>query len=140
MIPFSSERKAMGVVIKLPSGQYRFYAKGASEILSKRCDSHVVVRKGDGAVEGPVEIVPIDDLARENISRTIIFYANQTLRTIALCYRDFPSWPPTDMELNEEREVSELLVSPFLFLITLPFTDRLRRLGSGNDSHRYHRY
>jgi P-type Ca2+ transporter type 2C len=26
-----------------------------------------------------------------NISRTITFYASQTLRTIALCYRDFRS-------------------------------------------------
>src|SRR5690606_38811426 len=36
MVPFSSERKAMGVVVKLASGGYRFYAKGASEILSKK--------------------------------------------------------------------------------------------------------
>lgn len=122
MIPFSSERKAMGVVIQLPSGQYRFYAKGASEILSKRCDSHIVVRKDDGANSDAVQTVPIDDLARENISRTIIFYANQTLRTIALCYRDFPSWPPSDMKLNDEREVSSLPV-PSFFSITLFSTD-----------------
>ncbi|KAJ2926822.1 hypothetical protein H1R20_g10267, partial [Candolleomyces eurysporus] len=129
MIPFSSERKAMGVVIKLPSGQYRFYAKGASEILSKRCDRHIVVRKGDGEGEGPVETVPIDDLARENISRTIIFYANQTLRTIALCYRDFPSWPPADMKFNEEREISYEDLAQDMTLIAITGIEDPLRLG-----------
>jgi Ca2+-transporting ATPase len=94
MIPFSSERKAMGVVVKLSDGWYRFCAKGASEILSKRCTSHRVVRQKGGSGSDEVEVTDIDDLARDNISGTIIFYANQTLRTIALCYRDFPSWPP----------------------------------------------
>ena len=31
-IPFSSERKAMGVVVRLPSGRYRLFLKGTSEI------------------------------------------------------------------------------------------------------------
>ncbi|KAF9234118.1 Ca-transporting ATPase [Melanogaster broomeanus] len=75
MIPFSSERKAMAVVVKLANGNYRLYIKGASEILTSL----------------PPEI---DKNSQENISRTIIFYANQTLRTIAVCYRDFGTWPP----------------------------------------------
>jgi len=37
----------------------------------------------------------IDELANENISRTIIFYTDQTLRAIALWYRDFEYWPPS---------------------------------------------
>src|SRR5260221_7462162 len=35
MIPFSSERKAMAVAIRLPDSKYRVYIKGASEILTK---------------------------------------------------------------------------------------------------------
>ncbi|KAI9603453.1 hypothetical protein KEM48_001435 [Puccinia striiformis f. sp. tritici PST-130] len=47
MIPFSSSRKAMGVVVKLPgTGGYRLYLKGASEVLTK-LTSHYV------CVEGP---------------------------------------------------------------------------------------
>lgn len=125
MIPFSSERKFMGVVVRLSSGKFRLYAKGASEILSKECAQHVVVRNRKcetGQVNEEVEVKMIDDLAKENISRTIIFYANQTLRTIALCYKDFESWPPLDTQLNEEGEVRELFVS----LLTLSnFPDRL---------------
>ncbi|KAG2017681.1 calcium-transporting ATPase [Coprinopsis cinerea AmutBmut pab1-1] len=105
MVPFSSERKAMGVVIKLPNGGYRFYAKGASEILTRRCVNHIVVQKNGAENSDIVEVTEIDEAAQQNISRTIIFYANQTLRTIALCYRDFPSWPPAGSNLNEEHEV-----------------------------------
>ncbi|KAJ7178583.1 calcium-transporting ATPase [Mycena crocata] len=109
MIPFSSERKAMGVVVKTPSGKCRVYLKGASEILSKKCVAHVVVHKEDGSAENSgdaIETAPIDELATDNITRTTIFYANQMLRTIALCYRDFESWPPTGVAQNEENEIA----------------------------------
>lgn len=113
LIPFSSERKGMGVVVRLASGSYRFYAKGASEILSKKCISHVVVNKdGNFDASGVVESGPIDDLAQDNISRTIIFYANQSLRTLALCYRDFPTWPPAGSTLSEQHEVRSVIL-PF---------------------------
>lgn len=105
--PFSSERKAMGVVIKLAGGSYRFYAKGASEILLSHSTSHVVVNKdGKFEVDGSIQTRAIDDAARENISDTIIFYANQSLRTIALCYRDFASWPPAGSKISDQHEVS----------------------------------
>ncbi|KAG6888833.1 hypothetical protein C0995_005708 [Termitomyces sp. Mi166 len=110
MVPFSSERKSMCVVVKLPNNAgYRVYLKGASELLSKMCTKHVVVHppasgKGWNKEDG-IEVKAIGKLEAENISRTIIFYANQTLRTIALCYRDFEQWPPKGMEHNEENEV-----------------------------------
>lgn len=120
MIPFSSERKAMGVVIRKESGKrYRAFFKGASEILSKKCTRHVVVTQPPQAdnygvdeekrvmeddEDGTIETKEIDSLAEDNISRTIIFYANQTLRTIALCYRDFDTWPPRHFEATEEDE------------------------------------
>src|SRR5882762_268292 len=48
MIPFSSERKAMGAVVKLPNGRARLHLKGASEILSKMCKRHVLVSEDAG--------------------------------------------------------------------------------------------
>ncbi|KAJ7475762.1 calcium-transporting ATPase [Mycena latifolia] len=109
MIPFSSERKAMGVVVKTRQGKFRLYLKGASEILSKKCVSHVVVHK-DGASAGSptdeIETATIDELANDNITRTTIFYANQMLRTIALCYRDLDSWPPRHVVRDEQNEVA----------------------------------
>ena len=102
IIPFSSKRKAMGCVVRLPDGVCRLYIKGASEILTQKCTRHVVVHR-DGANEDAgdtnIETAPIGDLEEDNILRTIIFYASQTLRTIALCYRDFRRWPPNNVQL-----------------------------------------
>ncbi|KAF8591205.1 calcium-translocating P-type ATPase [Ramaria rubella] len=125
MIPFSSERKAMGVVVRVANGKWRMYLKGASEILTKLCTSHVVVHPPNE--ESPVDELEhvktneIDDLARDNMSRTIIFYANQTLRTIALCYREFDSWPPRGgFTTTEDGEIpwSELAQDLTLIAIT----------------------
>ena len=109
MIPFSSERKAMGCVVRLRDGVHRLYIKGASEILTRKCTRHVVVHR-DGANENAgdgIETAPIGDLEEDNISRTITFYASQTLRTIALCYRDFGHWPPHDVQLLDNEEVTD---------------------------------
>ena len=106
MFPFSSERKAMGVVIKRPGG-YRAYFKGASEILAKKSMYYIVLEEKEPSGDH-IKTEIIDELNRENISRTIIFYANQTLRTIALCYRDFETWPPREMATDEQDEVRSL--------------------------------
>lgn len=42
-LPFDSTRKASAVVAKLPNGKFRFYVKGASEILQKRSTKHVFI-------------------------------------------------------------------------------------------------
>lgn len=122
VIPFSSERKAMGVVVKLAPNLYRFYIKGASEILTKQCTKYMVVGREHSRdsmdkyrVDG-IETAPITEAETTNISRTIIFYANQMLRTIALCYRDFESWPPVQNAPAED-EVPYSYLSQDLTLI-----------------------
>ncbi|EJF64840.1 calcium-translocating P-type ATPase [Dichomitus squalens LYAD-421 SS1] len=115
MLPFSSDRKAMGVVVRLDKRHYRVYLKGASEILTKRCTRHIVVERGSKSDE--IGTSEIDDSARDNIQRTIIFYANQTLRTIAICYRDFDCWPPPGTNPESEDEVPYEDLSSNLTLI-----------------------
>ena len=108
MIPFSSERKAMGVVVKLMNGWARLCLKGASEILSKKCTPHVIISKDASHRSGhdqDVETTEIDELVSNNISKMIVFYTNQTLWTIVLCYRDFNSWPLRGAETSSEDEV-----------------------------------
>ncbi|KAF8511511.1 calcium-translocating P-type ATPase [Gautieria morchelliformis] len=123
MIPFSSERKAMGVVVRVADDKWRLYVKGASEILTKHCTSHVVVRSAGDLSSSTndkdvVQASPIDDLARDNMSRTIIFYANQSLRTIALCYREFDSWPSPSSSGEAGVPWSELAQDLTLIAIT----------------------
>ncbi|KAF6742415.1 Ca-transporting ATPase [Ephemerocybe angulata] len=79
--------------------------KTETALLQFRCSTHIVVRENGGSGPDEISTIAIDDLAKDNISRTIIFYANQTFRTIALCYRDFPSWPPANMEHDSDNEV-----------------------------------
>ena len=121
MIPFSSERKSMGCVVQLSDGTHRLYIKGASELLTRKCRRHVVA--SDPANEGPsgdeVRTVPIGQLEEDNISRTITFYASQTLRTIALCYRDFSSWPPPGARLLDRDEVSKPNLCTIVWHLTL---------------------
>lgn len=108
VLPFSSDRKAMGIVVKLEDGSHRLYVKGASEILTKRCIRHVVVSPAANQAsdeDAAVETMEIDAYAEGNVSRTIIFYANQSLRTIAICYRDFPVWPPPGFHRNKDNDV-----------------------------------
>ena len=86
--------------------QWRLYLKGTSEILTK-CIWHVTIgidTGKHGTFDEEVETTEINDLASDNISQTIIFYANQTLQMIALCYCDFNPWPPygTDSSMNDE--------------------------------------
>ncbi|KAH7915645.1 Ca-transporting ATPase [Hygrophoropsis aurantiaca] len=122
MIPFSSDRKAMGVVVRLSDGNFRLYVKGASEILTKLCTRNVVVHArpvDDNEAGSEVETTAIDKASSDNISRTIIFYANQTLRTIALCYRDFPSWPPPGVQFTDADEVAYNDIAQDLTLIAV---------------------
>jgi len=68
------------------------FLKGASEILTKQYTRHVVVSKNldhTQHADSEIETKAIDEVTKDNISRTITFYADQMLRTIALCYWDF---------------------------------------------------
>ncbi|KAH9025697.1 Ca-transporting ATPase [Lactarius deliciosus] len=108
MIPFSSDRKSMGCVVRLADGGHRLYVKGASEVLARRCTRHVVAYRANEALgSNEVETVPIGEMEEDNISHTIAFYASQSLCTIALCYRDSPYWPPQGARLLGKDEASK---------------------------------
>jgi Ca2+-transporting ATPase len=113
----------MGVVVKVGS-KYRLYAKGASEILTKNCSSHVVVNhKRSGDELGSVEFT---EETRENIARSIIFYANQSLRTLAMCYRDFESWPPAGFNTSSEEVPFEQIAKELTLISVTGIEDPLR--------------
>ena len=111
MLPFASQRKYMGVLIR-HNNKYRVYFKGASEILTNVCTRYVVVnqpgQENNSSENDEVETREIDELSKENIANTIIFYANQMLRTIALCYREVDTWPPQGYSGQEEIPLSDL--------------------------------
>ncbi|KAL3480166.1 hypothetical protein BJX99DRAFT_35848 [Aspergillus californicus] len=97
MIPFDSGRKCMAVVIKMDDGKkYRMLVKGASEVLLAK-STRVVRDPTQDLGEGPLE-----EKDRSALDSTITNYANQSLRTIGLVYRDFTEWPPRGAPTQEE--------------------------------------
>ena len=106
MIPFSSDRKSMGCVVRLPDGSHRLYVKVACEILARNCTRHVVLSDLPPSAN-EVETAPIGELEEDRISRTITLYASRSLRTIAMCYRDLPSWPPKGVRFLDNDEASK---------------------------------
>lgn len=124
VLPFSSKRKAMGVVVKVNDG-YRFYIKGASEMLLSKSTSVVLNEQSKGS-DG-IQSKELDESTRGELEQIITNYASQSLRTIGLCYRDFPSWPPQGVTLQDSGEVAfEDLDSDLTLLGIAAIEDPLR--------------
>ncbi|KAF6823379.1 calcium-translocating p-type atpase [Colletotrichum musicola] len=95
MMPFDSGKKCMGAVIKLSNGEgYRLVVKGASEILLGYCSQQLDV--------SGLSVDLLESSRRRALESTIDEYAKQSLRTIALIYRDFPQWPPAGVPATPE--------------------------------------
>ena len=97
LIPFDSDRKCMGVVIRLGSGIYRLLVKGAAEILLNRATSELI-----DISEQALQHCELTEEARAGLSETIDTFADKSLRTIALLYKDFPQWPPIGVRTLED--------------------------------------
>ncbi|KAH8423812.1 uncharacterized protein LDX57_001570 [Aspergillus melleus] len=101
LIPFDSARKCMGVVYREPTVGFRLLVKGAAEIMVGACSTKVseVDAKDGIAVDG------FTDGDSRKMLDTIESYAGQSLRTIGLVYRDFPtlpSWPPKGIHMEDD--------------------------------------
>lgn len=97
VVPFDSAVKYMATVVKLPSGKFRAYVKGASEILLSKCTKIIADPAGE-----ELTTTPMTDDDRTMFSQAITSYAGQTLRTIGSSYRDFESWPPPELASQQE--------------------------------------
>ncbi|MCJ1407757.1 plasma membrane calcium [Ptychographa xylographoides] len=97
IFPFDSDRKCMGIVTRTSSGSYRLLVKGAAEIMLAKATKKLVERQGE-----VLQVAKFTDSARTRASATITEYAEQSLRTIALLYRDFQEWPPARVTMLED--------------------------------------
>jgi len=99
IFPFDSAKKCMGAVIKLSKGGYRLFVKGASEIVLRQCTRMSDVKTG--------EVTDLTSALREETQAKISSYAQKSLRTIALVYRDFESWPPAGTQTSADPNSAE---------------------------------
>lgn len=88
MLPFDSSMKCMGAVQQLSNGTYRLLVKGASEILLSY-SSYLAT---------PTGAISMDGHEIQKFAKVIDSYAQQSLRTIGIIYKDFPQWPPVGAE------------------------------------------
>jgi Ca2+-transporting ATPase len=76
--PFSSERKRMTTVHRMPDGRHLAFVKGAPEVLLERSTS----------AEGREPGRPLDDTARAEILAASEAMAKDALRVLAIAYRE----------------------------------------------------
>lgn len=101
VFPFSSSRKAMATVIRVPTEGapiYRVHLKGASEMLLSKCSRIVSMhdpsyRQQDTAHQHDIATRTMTTENKSRMSKIIQSYATRCLRTLAICYQDFESWP-----------------------------------------------
>lgn len=119
LLPFDSARKCMGAVHKLSNGSYRLLVKGASEILLGY-SSHI---------ERPTGVSSMEAEQSKAVATSIDHYASQSLRTIALIYKDFASWPPQGAENPDDpSQAADLgaLLAGMTFIGVVGIQDPLR--------------
>lgn len=124
LIPFDSDRKCMGVVIRLASGNYRLLVKGAAELLLAKATRELVDETEENLI-----VQELTEKARSHASRTIEDFASHSLRTIAMLYKDFPQWPPAEarrVEGDRSLAVFEDVFQEMTFLAVLGIQDPLR--------------
>ncbi len=97
LIPFDSNRKFMGVVIRLTGGTYRLLVKGAAKMLLERATSELFDIAGES-----IQRTELTDSARARVSESIDDFAHKSLRTIGMLYKDFKQWPPLGARTLEE--------------------------------------
>nr|CAG8460801.1 2678_t:CDS:2 [Entrophospora candida] len=102
--PFGSERKAMGIVVKLNDNKFRFLIKGASEVLLKNTTKTIKLTN-KLVFDSNAYVVDLVDGDNEMLHKIIDHYATQSLTTIAIAYRDFDEWPPKNMAAGDGGEV-----------------------------------
>ncbi len=96
-LPFSSERKRMTTVHRMPDGRHLAFVKGAPEILLERCAS---AQRRD-------EKQPLTDATRAQILVANEKMANDALRVLAIAYKEVCADEPYDEE-TVERELTFL--------------------------------
>ncbi|XP_053310350.1 plasma membrane calcium-transporting ATPase 4 isoform X2 [Spea bombifrons] len=96
---FNSVRKSMSTVLSEPSGGFRMYSKGASEIILRKC-TQILDQEGE---LGPFKSRDRDEMVKKVIEPM----ACDGLRTICLAYRDFPAGTEPDWD-NEGNILSDL--------------------------------
>ncbi|KAF5903013.1 phospholipid-transporting ATPase IC, partial [Clarias magur] len=119
LLDFNSDRKRMSVILRCPDGRIRLYCKGADTVIYQRLSP--------------------DSLHKETTQEALDIFANETLRTLCLCYKDitdeeFSLWSSKHKEAsvaltNREEAVdavSELIEKDLMMIGATAIEDKLQ--------------
>ncbi|XP_060791403.1 phospholipid-transporting ATPase IC [Neoarius graeffei] len=119
LLDFNSDRKRMSVILRLPDGRIRLYCKGADTVIYQRLSP--------------------DSQHKETTEEALGIFANETLRTLCLCYKDitnseFDSWVQQHKEASvamTDREealdaVYELIETNLMLIGATAIEDKLQ--------------
>lgn len=99
LIPFDSARKCMGVVYRHAAVGYRLLVKGASELMVDACSMQIT---DIDMCKEKVRTESLSEKGKQQILDTIDRYAQGSLRTIGIVYKDFETWPPKDAKRHDD--------------------------------------
>ncbi|KAJ5188688.1 ATPase P-type K/Mg/Cd/Cu/Zn/Na/Ca/Na/H-transporter [Penicillium cf. griseofulvum] len=99
LIPFNSARKCMGVVYRVSGAGYRLLVKGASELMVGVCTSGII--NIDTSKEMP-DTEQLSETQKQHLLDLIDSYAQNSLRTIGMVYKDLAAWPPAEGKHSED--------------------------------------
>ncbi|KAK9233947.1 hypothetical protein V1525DRAFT_107064 [Lipomyces kononenkoae] len=114
LFPFDSAKKCMGVVITVPDGngamKYRLFVKGASEIVLAPAITSIVAGEDVNVDEkspifldeSGVSFTELTTQRKSYVEELINSYAEKSLRTIGMTYRDFVTWPPQGVNVSDD--------------------------------------
>ncbi|KAL9640635.1 MAG: hypothetical protein Q9204_000624 [Flavoplaca sp. TL-2023a] len=123
LVPFDSGRKCMGTVIRLSSGKYRMFVKGASELMLDKCQNII-----QNPTEGTKASLLTEE-TRNTLGDVINRYASRSLRTIGFLYKDYEQWPPKGAPTQEDDArlaVFDKIFKDMVFLGIVGIQDPLR--------------
>lgn len=110
IFPFNANRKCMAVVVRISSGSYRLFLKGAPETVLQSCS--LILADSDSGHSSQ----NLQDEFRTAIGDDLRSFSRKSLRSIALAYRDFDHWPllePGSNNLLDKAQKSMVLIGIF---------------------------
>uniref|UniRef100_A0A3B3S683 Phospholipid-transporting ATPase n=1 Tax=Paramormyrops kingsleyae TaxID=1676925 RepID=A0A3B3S683_9TELE len=119
LLDFNSDRKRMSIILRFPNGKIRLYCKGADTVIYERLHP--------------------SSQNKETTQTALETFANETLRTLCLCYKDisneeYETWSKKhkaasiSMSNREEAldEVSELIEKNLVLIGATAIEDKLQ--------------
>eukprot|EP00644_Phytophthora_capsici_P007771 jgi/Phyca11/126140/e_gw1.61.140.1 len=118
VVPFSSERKRMTVVIPQGEDHWRTYTKGAPELVLACC-SQLQTRSGS--------TIPLTNDRRQWLQQNVLAaYQKRGYRTLCLAYRD-SKWSDEDVDSASPEDLEQQLVCLALVAIADPLRPGTRQ-------------